>query len=44
MRALPELQTAFRAAILDGKTRGLLREVDGNRIGAAGALAILSNM
>lgn len=43
MLALPELQSAFRAAILDGKTRGASREIDRNRIGAAGALAIYCN-
>jgi hypothetical protein len=43
MLVLPELQSAFRAAVLDGKSRGLLREIDGNRIGAAGALAIYRN-
>lgn len=43
MLALPDLQDAFRDALLDGKARRLLREIENRRIGAAGALAIYRN-
>ena len=43
MLALPELQVAFRDALLDGSARRILREIDGRGVGAAGALAIYRN-
>jgi hypothetical protein len=43
MIALPELQGAFRDALLGGNARRILREIDEPRIGAAGALAIYRN-
>jgi hypothetical protein len=43
MLALPDLQDAFRDALLDGNARRILREVENRRIGAAGALAIYRN-
>jgi hypothetical protein len=43
MLALPELQGAFRDALLDGSARRILREIDGRGVGAAGALAIYRN-
>lgn len=43
MLALPELQGAFRDALLDGNPKRILREIEERRIGAAGALAIYRN-
>lgn len=43
MLGLPELQDAFRDALLDGNARRILREVENRRVGAAGALAIYRN-
>lgn len=43
MLGLPELQGAFRDALLNGNTRRILREVENRRVGAVGALAIYRN-
>lgn len=43
MLALPELQGAFRDALLDGNAKRILREIEARRVGAAGALAIYRN-
>jgi len=43
MLALPDLQDAFRDALLDGNAKRILREIENRRVGAAGALAIYRN-
>jgi hypothetical protein len=43
MLALPDLQDAFRDALLDGSARRILREIENRRVGPAGALAIYRN-